>query len=503
MQVESVVSISTAPKPSGLSWRTRTCMKPGGARFWRVAHEFTTQRVAPFKKVIDNVVTGMKERVFYIDSSGSRPPPCIREGKDLLGLVKTVVDAVGSCDRDTGKQFIDSRTGSKRQRYEQARLDLRSQQLSLSELSKLTFFTKWESTCWKEGKMQVPRIVSPRHFGFNYLLGKYIRPVEHKIFDALGTLFTGLPVVTKGMTMQRKAELIIEKLKAGYVAVGLDASRYDQTLREVLLTVEHMVHLGCYNGDRLLAALLKCQLTNRGSAYCRDGTLRANIGPMRCSGDQNTSLGNCIISCLLAKLYFVEHGIEGDVVNDGDDLIMFVPESSLSTLDDLTAWYTKWGLRMKVEPPAYFPEQLEFCQSKPVWTPSGWVMVRNPTKALNTDYAGSEKVASNKCYLEHIRSVGLCGLSMAAGIPVLQAYYEWGVKHGKTGKDREVSGGVHYQARLQRRAGHLSRSAPVDVLTRESFGKAFGIPPDEQLIMEDWFSEASFAAEPFKEHINI
>jgi hypothetical protein len=468
-----------------------------------VAHEFSSIRVAPFRKVIDNVVTGMKERVFYTDSLGTKPPPCIRDGSDLHGLVKAVVDAVGPCDRDTGEQFIASRTGSKRQRYEQARSDLASKQLSLSELSSLSFFTKWESTCWKEGKMQVPRIVSPRHFGFNYLLGKYIRPIEHKIFDALGGLFTGSSVVTKGMTMQEKAELIISKLKPGYVAVGLDASRFDQTIKAVLLSVEHLVHLGCYNYDRLLAALLKCQLHNRGRAFCKDGTLRANIGAMRCSGDQNTSLGNCIISCLLAKLYFLEHGIEGDVVNDGDDLVMFVPESSLSTLADLESWYSNWGLRMKVEPPAYFPEQVEFCQSRPVWTPSGWVMVRNPSKALNTDYAGSEKVANNKCYLEHLRSVGLCGLSMAAGIPVLQAFYQWGIRHGRTGKDRDTSGGIHYQARIQRRAGHLSRSAPVDVLTRESFGKAFGIAPDEQLIMEDWFAEAVFAAEPFKEHKNI
>jgi hypothetical protein len=76
-------------------------------------------------------------------------------------------------------------------------------------------------------------------------------------------------------------------------------------------------------------------------------------------------------------LYFLEHGIEGDVVNDGDDLVMFVPESSLSTLADLESWYSNWGLRMKVEPPAYFPEQVEFCQSRPVWTPSGWVNFEN------------------------------------------------------------------------------------------------------------------------------
>jgi hypothetical protein len=337
--------------------------------------------------------------------------------------------------------------------------------------------------------------VSPRSFEFNYLLGKYMRPIEHAVFEALGSLFGGT-VVAKGLTQQEKGELIHRKLQ-NRVCVGLDASRFDQTIRHTLLAAEHSLYNKLYQHDRLLRSLLKCQLSNKGTAWCRDGSLCADIGPMRCSGDQNTSLGNCIISCLLAKLYLDEHQIDGDILNDGDDLLMFIPEQSLPLLTDLGAWYARWGLRMKIEEPAREPEQVEFCQSRPVWTPNGYVLVRNVKKAFNTDYSGASKLVREHDYLVHLRNVGICGLSMAAGIPLYQAFYCAGIRHGKTGKfDKSELGGLFYQAKLQWKSGHLSRAVSIDSKTRISFEKAFGVTADAQLDIEAWFEAAKFSGCP-------
>jgi len=444
--------------------------------------------VAPFRKVIDNVLSGMKERVFYTDSRGTKPPSCVRDAGDFDSLIDTLVKTVLARDRDTGEMFILSRVGSGKRRYSQAREDLRTRPRSLDDLSRLGFFTKWEATVWN--KEQVPRIVSPRDYGYNYLLGKYLRPVEKPIFDALPVLFKGSKVIAKGCTQQEKGNLIAAKLE-GRVAVGLDASRFDQTIGKVLLTAEHRVYNGIFK-SRQLRQLLACQLRNRGVAFCKDGMIKADIGPMRCSGDQNTSLGNCIISCLLAKLFFLEHGIDGDVLNDGDDLIMFVPENALPHMENLGDWYLKWGLRMKVEEPAHIPEQVEFCQSRPVKTPDGWVLVRNPGKALNTDYSGAEKVASLDKYLCHLRTVGICGLSMAAGIPIFQSFYEYGIRNGKTGRADDLAHNFREQARIQMASGYYAKSRDVDPITRASFETAFGIAAHDQLLMEQWFSMATF-----------
>jgi len=491
------VFLSKAPHPGGLQCRFYTNRKLEDPAYYRAGHVAASIGVAAFGKGIDNVVGGMKERVFYVDSSGTPPPPCSRDVEACSHIVDRLVGIVGHCSRVSGDEFIRTRSGSKRLMYQKARDNLMKRPTTLGELAKLQFFTKTESTLWV--KEQVPRIVSPRSFGFNYLLGKYLRPVEHKVFDALGELFLGLPVVAKGMTQLRKGSLIADKLRPGWVAVGLDASRFDQTIRKELLSLEHSVYEKIYTGDHLLRSLLRQQLNNKGTAWCRDGVVHASIGAMRCSGDQNTSLGNCILSCLLARLYFDEHHIDGDVLNDGDDLIMFLPETHLHQLSDLGEWYGHWGLRMKVEEPAYVPEQVEFCQSRPVWTPDGYLLVRNVHKALNTDYAGGPRVQRMEDYLVHLRSVGVCGLALAAGVPIYQSFYGMGVRCGRTGKFTSELAGIHYQARIEWGAGRSATARPIHWRTRDSFWMAFGVSPSVQESLENWYDNASFSRQDVSE----
>lgn len=473
----------------------RKLLEPG---YYRAHHIGSDTSVACFGKGIDNVVSGMKERVFFVDSSGTPPPPCQRVASELAPLISELVSCIGPCSRATGVEFISTRTGSKRKMYEQARKDLMVRPQPLKELAKLSFFTKTESTLWT--KQQVPRIVSPRSFGFNYLLGKYLRPIEHRVFNALATLFNTDVCVAKGLTQLQKGNIIADKLRPGWVCVGLDASRFDQTIGKELLTMEHSLYKGLYPGDKLLASLLRAQLSNEGVARCRDGIVHANIGAMRCSGDQNTSLGNCIVSCVLAKLFYIEAGIDGDVFNDGDDLLMFLPETQLSALDKLPGWYTRWGLRMKVEAPAREPEQVEFCQSRPVWTPRGWLLVRNFSKAGNTDFAGGPKLQRMDDWLVHLRDVGVCGMAMAAGVPIHQAMYEAAIRNGKTGKSVDKTAGVFYQAKIEWASGASAKHQPIHWRTRDSFWKAFGVSPPQQEAMESWYAASSMCRQTIAEN---
>lgn len=466
--------------------------------FYRAHHCCSGIDVAPFGKGVDNVVSGMKERVYYVDSLGSKPPPCVRKWEELLPLVEEVARCVGYSSRVSGNEFIATRSGSKRLMYARARDELMTRPVPLPTLAQLSFFTKTESTVWN--KKQVPRIVSPRSFGFNYLLGKYLRPIEHRVFSALASVVGTDVCVAKGLTQLQKGELIAGKLKPGYVCVGLDASRFDQTIGRELLLAEHALYKLCYKGDGLLSALLRCQLHNKGVARCRDGIVYADIGAMRCSGDQNTSLGNCIISCLLAKLFFIESGIEdGDILNDGDDLLMFLPESCLHRLEGLSCWYNRWGLRMKVEPVARIPEEVEFCQSRPVWTPRGYLLVRNWQKACNTDFSGGPRIADMRDYLVHLRNVGVCGLALAAGVPIHQAMYMAAIRHGKTGKMTPEVAGLHYQARIEWAGGACARFTPVHWRTRDSFWMAFGVSPAQQEAIEGWFATSGFSRESISE----
>ncbi len=487
--------MTKAPAAKGLVVRRMLPLRTRNFRYWRAIHPFSDRIIQPFNSSVDNVVAGMKERVFFLDEKGTRKPPCQRRHEELARYAARVAECVGVCARVSGAEYLSTRSGPKRTMYEAALAKMRDTKPTLKELAELGYFVKTEGT--QHQKRQVPRIISPRSYGFNYLLGRYTVAVEHKIFDALACLFTGTPVIAKGLTQQRKAELIVEKLKPGYVCVGLDASRFDQTIGEQLLQAEHHLYKLLFPGDKLLRDLLAMQLDNRGRARCNDGTVKAYIGAMRCSGDQNTSLGNCVVSCMLAAAYYAENGLVGcDILNDGDDLLMFVPKTQLHRLKNLSEWYLEWGLRMKVEDPAEEPEDVEFCQGKPVYGPDGWVLVRDYRKVFNTDYSGNSAIDSFDKYLVHIRNVGLCGMSMAAGIPVLQEYHMLGIRCGKTGKWNTDFTGRAYQMKIQQRAGCLTARRVVATATRISFEKAFGLTPPMQEAIEEEIASWQLAAQP-------
>nr|QKF95604.1 hypothetical protein 2 [Ginkgo biloba tombusvirus] len=397
----------------------------------------------------------------------------------------------------TCADYVSTRPGRTRKLYESALSRFNAGPVDLNKEAATSLFIKWEKTV--HSKRQVPRVINPRSPLYNILLGRYLLPVEKSIYGALRVLTQQeAPIIAKGLTMEEKGAIISRHFEDGYVAVGLDASRFDQSISRELLLLEQSLYKRLYP-DKLLHRLLSKQLDNRGVCYLDDCTIKLRYGAIRCSGDVNTSLGNCIISTVLAAKCLEESGLlDGSrLLCDGDDLVIFVHKALLDRFMaiDLAGWYLRWGLRMKVEEPAFIPEQLEFCQARPVWTPSGYVLVRNPMKALNCDYVGFEACRRPHYYKQLLRNVGLCGLSMAAGIPVLQAWYQFGVDNGCAGKishEDKKSTGLFYQAKIQFAAGSKAVAREVHPETRCSFEEAFGIDIPTQLALEEYIRRSKF-----------
>lgn len=487
---------SKAPDHRRLRTRRYLDAKPCGSTASRLLTPASDCVVAAFSRSVTNLEAGFKERVIYTDEHGSLPPPCLSDLSAADAFLAEVARKVGRCSPISPVAYAGTKLGSKRKVYMRAVENLWMRPQPMSRMASLAFFVKREATL--HSKRQVPRIISPRSPEFNVLLGRFLQPVEHRIFAALGAARgSSSPVIAKGMTQQQKAEVIVEKLQRFGCCVGLDASRFDQSVRDRLLEMEHKLYLQLFPNRRDLAYLLKHQLTVEGYGRVPDGQVRYKGPAMRCSGDVNTSLGNCIISVVLAHLFLQQHDIDGDILCDGDDCLLFIPPASLPLLHNLDEWYLGFGLRMKVEAPAYEPEQVEFCQSRPVWDGERWVLCRNPFKAFNTDGFVPHSLDERQA-LVHLRAVGLCGLSMAAGMPMFDAFYRSLVLAGKTGKwDPDALGGICYQYRLQVAAGHCAVSRVVSPDARLSFWRAFGVHPNVQLLVErdcrgcDWTSGAA------------
>lgn len=446
-----------------------------------LTHPFTSEHpVRPFANNIHNVVSALKERVFFVDDVGTERPEWRAESVAFFAYTEQIARLVAPA-QVSWEHFVSTRPGSKRKLYEDALVRLKEENYSLLKLAETNLFTKFERTWWI--KPQVPRIINPRDPRYHILLGSYLLAVEKPIYNALQTLVNQeVPCVAKGYTQEEKAQHIKNLLTPGWMCVGLDASRFDQCIGDVALSIEHSVYTGIYRNNRLLAELLRLQRHNVGRYRSQDGTVVADMGAIRCSGDMNTSLGNCIISVLLAHEYCQQKGIAHKVYCDGDDLLLFVKRGQ--DLSDLPQWYLERGFRMKVEPPAYNLEDVEFCQSRIVWCTDRYVLVRNPVKCLTTDYTGYIECLSDKVWQQIMHSTGSCGLSLFYGCPILQEWYEWGLRHGVNhGKKLNRGMGVadfYLRAKTQGK----KKAIPISDEARASFCAAYGITPCQQIAVE-------------------
>jgi hypothetical protein len=152
---------------------------------------------------------------------------------------------------------------------------------------------------------------------------------------------------------------------------------------------------------------------------------------------------------------------------------------------------------MTIEKPVYELEQIEFCQSKVVIVGDKPVMVRNLSNSITKDPMCLVPVQTSAVLQMWYRAVGDCGLSIAAGVPVLQAYYALFQRCGKDYSDG-------FMKHVNKNTSHLTRMkglgkpdvcAVVDPRTRCSFYYAFGILPELQMRIEEVYSKMELSAE--------
>lgn len=275
------------------------------------------------------------------------------------------------------------------------------------------------------------------------------------------------------------------------VAVGLDASRFDQHVSVDALLWEFGIYDACFpvrRHKRRLRWLLGQQLNNECVGYVPNGRVKYTTVGGRMSGDMNTSLGNCILMCSMVHAYARHARVKIQLANNGDDCVVFMGRSSLARfMAGLDDWFTRMGFKMAVEPPCHTFEEIEFCQTHPVWVGPGasdYVMVRHPKWAIAKDTVCARGFTEPHLLSGWINAVGTGGLAMTGGIPVFQDFYRFFVENSKAHKS--VTDGQSWGVRMLRK-GMERYYMPVSDRTRASFYWAFGVTPDEQLVLEDFY----------------
>lgn len=438
---------------------------------------------------MDNVLWALMERVLGTVKDGKwettwRSPEDFATNA-MRRIRRRVCDLVGYVSPITHSEYCEKYAGLRKKAYDNARKSLTFKAIDWRD-SHLNCFLKAEK--WAE--LKAPRMISPRSVRFLLAMGVFISPLEHRIYRAFEK-YIGSPIIMKGLDQEARAEVAVahwESFKEP-VAVGLDASKFDQHVSKRALQFEHGFYLKPHANDPDLARMCDWQLKNRCYATCDDGRVAWVSDGGRMSGDVNTALGNCVLSATMLAAYCEERGIKARYMVDGDDCLVFMERRRLSAfMNGLTEWYKARGFLMKVDGPYRELHELEFCQSKLTWISGRPLFVRNPFKAINQDHTWIAK--GGITHDEVLAATGLGGLSLYGDVPVLGAYYRM------LAGDRQLSSRV--LKRLDLRSSWLRLAkigegkhycAPTSE-SRVEFFRTFGIHAVDQVALESIYLQS-------------
>lgn len=467
-------------------------------------------QIIPFNNDITTLERAIKERVFFVKNLDKEspqkfvPPPRPAPGlfaqrlSNTLGMLEGFLPSTAPMSH---QQFVDSTPSRKRKVYQQALEDISCHGLNLESDSKVKVFVKYEKTDHTSKADPVPRVISPRDPKYNLALGRYLRPMEERIFKALGKLF-GHRTVMKGMDTDVTARVIQEKWNMFNkpVAIGLDASRFDQHVSLEALEFEHSVYLKCVRrlvDKRKLANILRHQLKNKCYGNTPDGAVSYTIEGTRMSGDMNTSLGNCVLMCMMIHAYGLHKGVNIQLANNGDDCVVFLEQSDLATFSEgLFEWFLEMGFNMAIEEPSYELEHIEFCQCRPVFDGVKHTMCRNPRSAIAKDSVYLKHVDQFVTYSSWLNAVGTGGIALAGGLPIFNAFYDCYKRNSRarwfsSRKNRmktltSVDDSLPWFMRELGLKGKRTSAEPSPA-SRASFYLAWGVTPCEQLELEKYY----------------
>ncbi len=385
------------------------------------------------------------------------------------------------------ERVLASFTGKRYQRYLEAYNSFDSNPLNVRDAS-IQSFVKAEKLDPFTKDNPDPRMIQARSPRYNLMIAKYLRPIEHCIYNVVGS--SGLRQVAKGLNQRQRAELIVRKFDQFHrpVCFSIDCSRWDKHVSLEVLRVEHAFYRMLLPNHPEFDRLLTWQEDNK----CRtSGGVRYTVTGGRMSGDINTALGNCLLMVLMVRAAMRDLGVRHyDILDDGDDCLVFVEEEDFLLLEqELRGKFLEFGQELKIENVARSWAEIIFCQSRVVHDGVSHVMVRDWRKVLSQSTSGTKFWGDPMLVRPMMRLLGDCELALSAGVPILQAYAEALRRIGgaSCAKVINLDPGVAYRVALEGEVESVlknARSRRVTDHARFVFERVFGVPIWEQEAIE-------------------
>lgn len=378
---------------------------------------------------------------------------CRAELEEILHRILSALPLIGAM---TWERLIASRPNRMRKRY------ARVEGMEVTDTSAVVkMFVKYELM---HDESKAPRAIQYRSSVYTANLARYLIPIEHAFYELQPEDNLGYRFAAKGRNALQRGEdlrVMFEHYSEPVIYLA-DHSKFDSCVSKDHLELEHALYQHC-NGSRFLRYLLQRQLRNIG--YTGGGIKYKCLG-RRMSGDANTALGNTIINYLVLRRMF---GSEAIIYVDGDDSVVFMPRLINPNICGT-------GFNTKIEIVSDYQE-IEFCQSKPVLTTHGWVMCKNPLRAVAraSMRCGNQKLDMR----DYMFTIGVGEGYASSQMPILSALGHRYRLAGQKGKYRHVL--LPYALKIARWAEKVERPTAV---SRKSFAITFGIDEPLQLWYE-------------------
>lgn len=460
-----------------------------------------------------NLGRALHERVFKVsDGRGglvNPPRPTLDISLCHTRFRDSWIQFLVPCRQSSHEDVLRGYSGRKARRYADAYESLLQYPVTEQD-AKLTAFLKAEKTNLSVKSDPAPRLIQFPNPRYSLELMTYLKFNEKNFMKAIDDVW-GEPTVMSGYNcVDLGAHMAKKWFKFDNpVAVPLDFSRFDQHCSVGALIYEFEFYKAAFPNDEFLEWLLDFQLHPKGVAVAGDGAIAYHCPEGgRGSGQINTSMGNKLIVCGLMWEYLNEMGLECSLANMGDDCVLFLDKCQIDVLNStLTTWWLARGFNAVVEPPCYELESVEFCQSNPVCVNGEWVMVRNPVKALTKDCitlcAANTPTQVASAYM----AISTCGRIINSGVPISFALHDALYRaSSKYVKRIEISDEFMFKSvefgNYERMKGLVYQRKVISDSTRLSYYRAFGVTPDVQIQLENYYHELDMDFGQEAEHVN-
>lgn len=208
----------------------------------------------------------------------------------------------------------------------------------------------------------------------------------------------------------------------------------------------------------------------------------------RATGDMDTALGNILVCVLLVFAYYDNNNFNFDweFVTAGDDFFVILESWNAHLFDNLGTWVKNYGFTLENEKPVRNLWELNFCQTRCLIMNNEPTMVRLFPKSYIKDLCILQPWTSKEKWLKHMKGIGLAGLALAAGVPIMQTLYEKFVAIG----DSEgvvtpfIPRWTEFSSLYALGRDLESKAKPISPANRVEFELAFGVPASMQKQLE-------------------